>query len=260
MSARPQRPSRGEQGTFLFGVHPVAEALEADRRRIERILVDRQARGSRIGRILKQARLAGVPVSYLPRSVLARKAGAKAVHQGIAAEVTEFEYADPGEVLDAAKAVPAALLLALDRVEDPRNLGAAARSAAAAGVDGILLAMDATVGVTPAARKTSAGTLERIPVARDPNLVRTLQGLQESGFGVVGLDPGSQTPWDRFDWSGPIVVVAGGEERGPRNKVLQACNHRVAIPLAEGVESLNVSVAVGVALFEAVRQRRQLER
>lgn len=260
MTAQERRSSRDEPATFLYGIHPVAEALQADRRRIERILVDRQARGSRIGRILKQARLGGIPVSYLPRPVLAKKAGAKAVHQGIAAEVSAFEYADHGEVLEAARAAPEALLLALDRVEDPRNLGAAARSAAAAGADGILLAMDATVGVTPAARKTSAGTLERIPVARDPNLVRTLQGLRESGFGIVGLDPGSQTPWDRFDWSGPLVVVAGGEGRGPRNKVLQACNHRVAIPLAEGVESLNVSVAVGIALFEAVRRRRQLER
>jgi 23S rRNA (guanosine2251-2'-O)-methyltransferase len=249
---------REEAGDYLYGIHPVAEALEKSRTRIERILVVREAGGGRIGRVLKKARLAGVPVSYLPKSVLARKAGPGAVHQGIAALVSGYAYSEAREVVEAATERGDGLILALDRVEDPRNLGAVARSAAAAGACGILLSSDATVGITPAAVKSSAGAVERIRIARDPDLPRTLDSLRGSGFEVVALDPGAGEPWDAPDWKGRAVIVAGGEEKGPRKKILGRCNRNVAIPLAAGVESLNISVAVGIVLYEAVRQRRRL--
>lgn len=245
---------------LLYGVHPVAEAMETRPRTIERILVVREFGKGRIGRILKQARSAGIPVSYLSREVLARKVGRKAVHQGIVAQVSAFEYCDTAGLIDASIDDGNGLLVALDRVEDPRNLGAIARSAAAAGADGIILSTDGTAGITPAARKSSAGAVERIGIARDPNLGRTLTRFLENGYQVVGLDPRADSLWDEHDWTGGTVLVAGGEERGPRPGILKKCSKNVAVPLSAGVESLNVSVAVGIVLFEAVRQRRRLKR
>jgi len=251
-----KRGRRDDVPEYLFGVHPVAEALETGARRIERILVARELRGSRIGRVLKQARLRGVPVSYLPRQVLAGKVGDRAVHQGIVAQVSEVEYADPDEIIRSSVEEGKGVLLVVDRVEDPRNLGAILRSAAAVGVDGVLLARDSTVGLTPTALKASAGTAARVRIGRVARPARVLESLRSRGYLAVGLDPRGDTPWDRADLSGRFVLVVGGEGRGPRRRAMEECNLNVAVPLEDGVDSLNVSVAVGVVLFEALRQRR----
>jgi 23S rRNA (guanosine2251-2'-O)-methyltransferase len=250
------RDRREEAPEYLFGVHPVAEALETGARRIERILVARELRGSRVGRVLKRARLQGVPVSYLPRQVLSGKVGGRAVHQGIAAQVSGIEYADPGEVIEGSASAGRGVLLLVDRVEDPRNLGAILRSAAAVGVDGVLLALDSTVGVTPTVLKASAGTASRLRIARVSRPARVLETLRSVGYRTVGLDPRGETPWDRADLGGRFVLVVGGEGRGSRRKVLEGCDMKVSVPLEAGVDSLNVSVATGVVLFEALRQRR----
>ena len=239
---------------MIFGVHPVLEALESGRRDVERVLVVREQAGHGIGRVLRAAREAGVPVTHLPREVLVRKAGARAVHQGVAAVVSPVAYADPDEICRHA-AGSGETVLVVDGVEDPGNLGALVRSAAAAGVAGVLLGTEETAGITPVAAKASAGAVERVPIAREGHLRRRLLWLKERGFRVVALDARGATPWDRADLEGSLAIVVGGEGTGIRRGILQVADDRVAIPLARGVESLNVSVAAAVLLFEAVRRR-----
>ena len=240
----------------LFGVHPVTEAIEAGRRAIDRVLVAREGGTRSLGRLLRAAREKGVPVTYLPREILARKVGSRAVHQGVAAVVSAAAYADAEALLAAAAADPAALLLVLDGLDDPRNLGAILRTAAAAGVRGVLLGADEAVGLSPTVAKTSAGAIEKVPVARDRHLRKHLEGLRAGGFRVVALDPRGPNGWDSECYLGNVVVVAGGEARGIRRGILEVADSRIALPLSAGIESLNVSVAVGAVLFEAVRQRR----
>jgi len=243
---------------MLFGLHPVLEAVESGRRPVDRILVAREGGGRNLGRLLRAAREAGIPVTYLPKTVLARKAGARAVHQGVVAVVAPVAYANPDDVSQAA-AKGRRLLLVLDGVEDPRNLGAVVRTAAATGVDGILLGVEATVGLTAVVAKAAAGALERIPVARERKLTARLEALRGAGFRVAALDPRGGTRWDAVSFVGPTVLVAGGEGRGLRRGLLEAADVRVALPLFGGVESLNLSVAVGVLLYEIVRQRSNPE-
>jgi 23S rRNA (guanosine2251-2'-O)-methyltransferase len=244
----------------LFGVHAVVEALEAGKRTVDRVLVSRESGGHALGRLLKAARAAGVPVTHLPKEVLSRKAGARAVHQGVAALVAPVAYADPDQVCAAAARERAGLLVVLDGIEDPRNLGAVIRTAAAAGAHGVLLGVEDTVGITPAVAKTAAGALDRVPVAREPKLGRRLAALRSLGFLAVALDPRSDRLWGREDYRGRVVLVAGGEGRGLRRGLLDAVDVRVSLPLAGGVESLNVSVAVGAVLYEVVRQRTDPEK
>lgn len=241
---------------FLYGVHAVLEAIESGRRTIERIWVAREGGAASAGRLLRAAREAGIPITHLPREILARKVGRRAVHQGIVAAVSAVPYAEPETIAQAAEGDPEAIVLVADGIEDPRNLGAILRTAAAVGCAGVFLAGEGTVGLTAAAAKTAAGAAERIPVAREPRIRRRLERLKEAGFRVVALDPRGDDPWDAPGLEGPLVVVAGSESRGPSRTVFSASDRRVAIPLRGGVESLNVSVAVGVLLFEAVRQRR----
>jgi 23S rRNA (guanosine2251-2'-O)-methyltransferase len=240
----------------LFGVHSVVAALEAGKRTIDRVLVAREGGGRNLGRLLRAARAAGVPVTHLPKEILARKAGARAVHQGVAALVAPIAYADAEALCAAAAREATGLLVALDGVADPRNLGAVIRTAAATGVHGVLLGTEEAVGVTPAVAKTAAGALELIPIAREPRLGGRLESLKSSGFRVVALDARSDRAWDAEVYGGRIAVVAGGESRGLRRGLLEVADVRVSLPLAPGVESLNVSVAVGALLYEVVRQRR----
>ena len=249
-----------ERPEVLFGLHAVVEALEAGKRTIDRVLVSRESGGHNLGRLLRAARAAGVPVTHLPKEVLARKTGSRAVHQGVAALVAPVAYADVDHVCAEAGLAAAGLLVVVDGIEDPRNLGAVIRTAAAAGAHGVLLGTEETVGITPAVAKTAAGALERIPIAREPKLGRRLLSLKSRGFRVVALDPRSERLWDAESYRGRIVVVAGGEARGLRRGLLEAADARVALPLAGGIESLNVSVAVGAVLSEVVRQRGRPEK
>ena len=252
-------PGDGDGREVLYGVHPVLEALESGKRRVERVLVAREGGGAGLGRLLRRARETGVPVTHVPRGLLARKAGRGAVHQGVLAVVSAVAYADPEEICRRA-AAQGGVLVVLERVSDPRNLGAVLRTAAAAGAAGVLLGGGESVGLTPVVAKASAGAVERIPVAREVHIGRRIRALKEAGFRVVALDPAGDVPWDGADLTGRLVVVAGGEGPGLRPILRQAADTRVSIPLEAGIESMNVSVAVGVVLFEAVRQRRLASR
>lgn len=250
-------PARAlEDERLVYGVHPVMEALEADPPKVDRIFVGRES-GARTGRLCRLARERGVPVSHVDRDTLRRRAGAGAVHQGVAAVLSAAPYARVADVLAAARAAgDRAILVAVEGVDDPRNLGAILRSAAAAGAAGALLASERTVGLTPAAVKTSAGAALRLAVARDPHLPETLRGLASGGWAAAALVAHGGVPPEHLPGGCPTVLVAGGEARGPRAGVLAACPFQVTIPMEGGAESLNVAVALGVVLFEILRRRR----
>jgi 23S rRNA (guanosine2251-2'-O)-methyltransferase len=240
---------------LVFGVQPVQELLAGRPCDVERIYVARDAKGT-VGRIVRAARHTGIPVTHLDRERLASKVGRRGSHQGIAALVAPVPYSTLDELVARARAKADGVLVLVDRVTDPGNLGSILRTCAAAGVDGVLLSRDGTAGLTPHAVKASAGAIERVRVARVPAPGRLVQELRKVGFGALVLAPTGEVSWDRLDLSGRILLVAGGEERGPRPGVVAACDTKVAIPLEEGIDSLNVAVATAVILFEARRQRR----
>jgi 23S rRNA (guanosine2251-2'-O)-methyltransferase len=231
------------------------ELLEQRPREVERVLVARDAAGP-VGRALRLARAAGVPVSHLSRQALEQRLGRRRTSQGIAAITAPLPYADADEVCRRAAAAEPGWLVLLDGVTDQGNLGAIVRTAAAVGVTGVLLGAEGTAGLGPAVAKASAGAVERIPVAREARPARRLARLAAEGFLTVALDPRGSRPWDEAPLAGRLVLVAGGEGRGLRPSLLEACRERVAIPLTPAVESLNVGVALGVVLFEALRRRR----
>jgi 23S rRNA (guanosine2251-2'-O)-methyltransferase len=186
----------------------------------------------------------------LPAHELTRLAGSPD-HQGVVAEVDPYPYADVRGVLDH----PNSLLVALDQVQDPRNLGAVCRSAEAAGAAGVVIPSRRSAAVSAVAVKASAGAVEHLPVARVPNLADWLAAAKEAGAWVYGAESGATTPYADADLTGKVVLVLGSEGGGLRRRVAQSCDLLVSIPLQGQVESLNVSAAAAVLLFEAARQR-----
>ena len=180
-----------------------------------------------------------------------------AVHQGVALQLPAFEYAHPDDLLAAAlDSDHEPLIVALDSITDPRNLGAIVRSAAAFGADGVLIPERRSAGMTAAAWKTSAGAAAHIPIARATNLNRTLRAYADAGLSLVGLDGSADTTISEVPGaSGPLVLVVGSEGAGLSRLILQACDSLAAIPISKTVESLNAGVAAGIALYEISRQR-----
>ncbi|HET9139682.1 23S rRNA (guanosine(2251)-2'-O)-methyltransferase RlmB [Actinophytocola sp.] len=215
-------------------------------------------------RVTEAVRLAadrGISVLEVSRAELDRLTGG-AVHQGLGLQIPPFEYAHPDDLLDAAReSADPPLLVALDGVTDPRNLGAVIRSAAAFGANGVLVPQRRSAGVTAVVWRTSAGTAARLPVALVTNLTRTLRSLAEAGLMIVGLDADSGDTVDDLELAtAPLVLVLGSEGRGLSRLVKEACDQTVSIPMAAGVESLNASVAAGVTLAEIARRRRSAGR
>jgi 23S rRNA (guanosine2251-2'-O)-methyltransferase len=210
----------------------------------------------RIGEAVALAAEAGIPVVEAGRAELDRLTG-RAVHQGLALRVRPYQYAHPGDLVErAAAAGEPALIVALDGVTDPRNLGAVARSAAAFGGHGVVVPVRRSAGVTAGAWKASAGALARIPVAQASNLSAALTSYQEAGLFAIGLAAGAGTDVASLELAdGPVVLVAGAEGRGLSRLVAQRCDVLARIPVTEAVESLNASVAAGIALYEVARRR-----
>ncbi|MCB0931941.1 MAG: 23S rRNA (guanosine(2251)-2'-O)-methyltransferase RlmB [Mycobacterium sp.] len=200
----------------------------------------------------------GIPILEVPRSDLDRMS-ANGLHQGIALQVPPYAYAHPDDLLAEATsdAVQPALLVALDNISDPRNLGAIVRSVAAFAGHGVLIPQRRSASVTAVAWRTSAGAAARVPIARATNLNRTLKEWADAGVQVVGLDADGDTTIDEFDGTGPVVVVVGSEGKGLSRLVRQNCDAVISIPMAGPAESLNASVAAGVVLAEIARQRRR---
>lgn len=238
----------------IGGFHAVVSALEAGRP-IRRLWLAEGRRGGRAEELAARAEASGVPIESVPMSRL--DAWLPDVrHQGCIAEVEPPRDYRESELPELLRAVDDPWVLALDQVQDPHNLGACLRSAAAAGVTAVIAPRKRAAGLTASVRKVSAGAAERVPFVPVTNLTRALKRLQDEGFWVVGLDGTADASLYDADLPSPLVWVAGGEAKGIRELTAKQCDLRVAIPMAAGMESLNVSVAVGVALFETVRQRR----
>jgi len=226
----------------LSGIHPVAEALRA-RHPLERVLVAQGAGGPRVQEIIDMARRASVPVRFEARAALDRLAGT-AAHQGVVALGAAKKYAD----LDVAAA--SRLVVVLDCVEDPHNLGAIIRTAHAAGAGAVVIPERRAAGITDVVAKAAAGALEHLPVVRVVNVNRTLEELKERGFWIYGLDERGPEDYDKIAYASPAALVLGGEGKGLHEQVKKHCDVLVRIPLAGKISSLNVSVAAGVVLFE----------
>jgi len=230
----------------LSGIHPVTEALRTGRP-LDRVLVAQGAGGPRLQVIVDLARQAEVPVRFEPRAALDRVAGTPA-HQGVVALGAAKKYAD----LDA---VPAAgILVVLDGVEDPHNLGAIIRTAHAAGAAGVVIPERRAAGVTDVVAKAAAGALEHLPVIRVININRTLEDLKERGYWIYGLDERGDEDYDRVEYAVPTALVLGAEGKGLHEQVRKHCDVLVRIPMAGKISSLNVSVAAGIVLFEWKRR------
>jgi 23S rRNA (guanosine2251-2'-O)-methyltransferase len=247
----------------LYGVHPVAEALRAGRRRFDHVLVASERHDDRLARLIADCRQAGVRVRQESRDQLTQLAGTVA-HQGVVAVVRPQEFLAIEDLYvpltSADGQSRTRLVLALDGVEDPQNLGALLRVADGAGVDGIIVTERRSAPLSPAAVKASAGATEHLRIARVVNLVRALEDLKGQNLWVIGLDERGSTDYDQFDLTGDCVLVLGREGAGLHDLVRRTCDHLLRIPMAGGVSSLNVSAAGAVVLYEAARQRRAATR
>jgi len=245
----------------LYGLHSVEEALRAGRRRFDHVLVSRERQDDRLTRLVAECRDAGIRVRPEAREQLTQVAGTPA-HQGIVALVRPQEFLALEDLFHPAAGTDgsARLILALDGIEDPQNLGALLRVADGAGVDGIVLTERRSAPLSPAAVKASAGAAEHLRIARVVNLVRALEDLKRHNLWVIGLDERSETDYDQFDLTGDCVLVLGREGAGLHDLVRRTCDHLLRIPMAGGVSSLNVSAAGAVVLYDAFRQRRQAQR
>ncbi len=241
----------------LYGVHPVEEALRAGRRRFDHVIVARERQDDRLARLVLACREAGIRVRQESREQLTELAGTIA-HQGVVALVHPQQSLAIEDIFEPIKPGARRLVLALDGVEDPQNLGALLRVADGAGVDGIVLTERRAAPLSPVAVKASAGATEHLRIARVVNLVRALEELKERNLWIVGLDERGATDYDRFDLTGDCVLVLGREGAGLHDLVRRTCDHLLRIPMAGGVSSLNVSAAGAVVLYEAARQRRAI--
>src|ERR1043166_4607477 len=222
---------------ILSGIHPVAEALRAGNP-LERVLVAQGAGGPRVQEIIELARRASIPVRFEPRAALDRVAGTPA-HQGVVALSAARKYADLDSVASSE------MVVVLDGVEDPHNLGAIIRTAHAAGAGSIIIPERRAAGVTDVVAKAAAGALEHLPIARVTNINRALEDLKERGFWIYGLDERGEQAYDRVDYGSPTAFVLGGEGKGLHEQVRKHCDQLVRIPMAGKISSLNVSAAAG---------------
>lgn len=246
--------------TWIVGINPVAGALANDPSRVREILIEQGSHNPRARELVDEAKRLGVRVHTRPRAMLDKLSG-HARHQGIVANyevpAAKSEH-DLAALLDSAG--DAALFLVLDGVTDPHNLGACLRSAAAAGATAVVVPKDRAVGVTPVVRSASAGAVDRVPLIEVTNLARALREMKDAGVWLTGLAGEADASVYDIDLRGKVALVMGGEGEGMRRLTREACDHVARIPMpgadsGHGVESLNVSVATGIALFEALRQR-----
>ncbi|WP_167097270.1 23S rRNA (guanosine(2251)-2'-O)-methyltransferase RlmB [Mycobacterium sp. DL592] len=246
-----------DETEMVLGRNPVVECLRADAPANALYVALGAEADERLTESVTLAADRGIPILEVPRTDLDRMSS-NGLHQGIALQVPPYRYTHPDDLLaSATRDVDPALLVALDNISDPRNLGAIVRSVAAFAGHGVLIPQRRSASVTAVAWRTSAGAAARVPVARATNLNRTLKEWSDAGLQVVGLDAEGDTELDEFDASGPLVVVVGSEGKGLSRLVRQTCDVVVSIPMAGPMESLNASVAAGVVLAEVARQRRR---
>jgi 23S rRNA (guanosine2251-2'-O)-methyltransferase len=252
-----ERPGEVQSGNTLYGSNAVLEALRAGRRQVESISILDSARPERLRELTELAKEKHVPVHRVPRLQLDQNLGS-ARHQGVVARVAPAHYADPDELIERAlnhANLDAPLLVLLDGVEDPRNLGSIVRTAECARVQGIFIPERRATGLTDVVAKVAAGALEHVPIARVTNLVRLIEQLKERNIWVVGATGDATQLYTDWDWKVPTALVLGNEGEGLHRLVQERCDALVKIPTLGQLSSLNVSVAAGVILYEARRQR-----
>jgi 23S rRNA (guanosine2251-2'-O)-methyltransferase len=241
----------------IYGINPVLEALRAGR--VRELRVGDAAAGvkgkinDRIRQLVDLAGEQGVRVRRVPPDALDRESN-RGVHQGVVADIADVESRSVDDLVRGAGGVP--LIVVLDGIEDPHNLGAILRTADAAGVDGVVIQSRRSAALGGATAKASAGAVAHVRIAEVVNIARAIEELKELGVWTVGLAGDAPTPYDAIDFTVPTALVLGAEGTGLRRLVRERCDHVAAIPMQGHVGSLNVSVAAGITLFEAVRQRR----
>ncbi len=241
---------------ILYGLHPVEEAVRAGSRTFDHVCLARDRADAKLDRLAALCRERGIRLRMEPRDHLTDLAKT-AAHQGVVALVRGRQLAELEDFLVPAK-VPGknSLLLALDGIEDPQNLGALLRTANGAGVDGVISTERRAAPLSAVAAKASAGAVEHVRMARVVNMTRALEQIKAAGIWVIGLDERGAQDYDRFDFTAPCALVLGREGAGLHDLVRRTCDHLLRIPMAGVIASLNVSVAGAVVLFEAARQRR----
>ena len=243
----------------IFGLHAVRMMLERHPERVRTVRIAERRDDPRMRALEDLARRQARPVERVGVRALKGLLG-DVVHQGVAAEITPLPPWSEDQLFAALEGAAAPLLLALDGVQDPHNLGACLRTADACGVLAVIVPKDRAAQLTPAARKVAAGAAETTPVVTVTNLARTLRLLKEAGLWTVGAEAASEKGADTVDFTGPVVLVLGAEGSGLRQLTRQNCDFLVRLPRLGAVESLNVSVAAGMLLYEAVRQRSSGQR
>jgi len=237
---------------LIYGINPISEALRSDRCQIKEIWVAKGRDLTRLEGIISMAESKGILIKRTERSQL-DSLTKNAPHQGVVGSIDQFTYADLDAVLQGHAGDP--LLLVLDGIEDPRNLGALIRTADACGVWGVIIPKDRAAGITPAVAKSSAGAVFHIPVVRVTNIASTLRQIKERGMWVIGAVAEAQTEIYAHDLTVPLAVVIGGEGRGMRSLVKKECDLLASIPMRGKINSLNASVAGSIILYEVIRQR-----
>jgi len=240
---------------FIYGINAVTESLKARGRSFAWVGVAKERHDLRLQRVVDECRRQGVAVRFVSRPELDRMAGNNA-HQGVVAVTSAKQYNDLDDVV-AAKRGQFSLVVVLDGVEDPHNLGAILRTADAAGADGVVIPERRAAGVTPTVTKASAGASEHLPIAKVTNIGRTLEELKSKNLWIVGLDERAPQNYDSLDYKMDCAIVLGAEGKGVHELVRKKCDFLISIPMLGKVSSLNVSVAAGVLLYEIVRQRRE---
>ena len=241
-------------GNLIYGIHPVIEALRAGRE-FDRILLQRDAHSEQIKELVRLAREAGEHIQQVPAEKLDRLV--RGNHQGVAGFMALVTYQPIENILMAAfEKGRAPLLVILDRITDVRNMGAIARTAECAGADAIIVPSRGGAQINADAVKTSAGALSTIPIHRSDNLKETISYLKQSGLSIVAASEHATSGYYDADFTGPFALIMGSEEDGISPEYLKMADRKVKIPLAGSISSLNVSVAAGILLFEAVKQRR----
>ncbi|HKY28842.1 MAG TPA: 23S rRNA (guanosine(2251)-2'-O)-methyltransferase RlmB [Pyrinomonadaceae bacterium] len=253
---------QAHRADLIYGLMPVLEALKAGKRTIDNITIAEGSRHERLRELLAMAKHARVPVHRVPRAAFNRS-WKDITHQGIVARVAAARYSDADELLEqfatGSNEDVAPLFLVLDGIEDPRNLGAILRTAECAAVDGVFIPERRSVGLTDTAAKAAAGAVEYVPLARVTNVVRLIEQLKERNIWVVGAAAEAPSDYTDWDWTLPSAIVLGSEGSGLHRLVRERCDKLVHIPVLGHLKSLNVSVAAGVLLYEAIRQRGRVE-
>ena len=239
---------------IIFGIHAVSEALKSRERSFDYVAIAKDRTDPRIQRIIDDCRQSGIAVRFVRREEIDRETRTR-THQGVMAFTSRKKFSDLDDILEN-KRGQHAFILVLDGIEDPHNLGALMRSADGAGVDGVVIPERRAAGITGTVVKASAGASEHLSVARVVNIARTLEDLKERNVWVVGLDEHGAQSYEELDYNMDVALVMGAEGKGLHDLVRKKCDLLVSIPMMGEVSSLNVSVAGGIVMYEALRQRR----